>query len=100
MMQQWVQSFRVRLMRRRRAGYRALFGPVHSADGGQHFTPAQQAVLADLKRFCHASHPTWDTDPRIHALREGRREVWLRIQQFLALTDEQIADIKEVDDGE
>ena len=88
-----VQSLRVRLMRRRRAGYRALFGP---GDGG--FTPAQEAVIADLKRFCHAQTPTYSADPREHALREGRREVWLRIQHFLQLTDGQIADIKETDD--
>lgn len=88
-----VQSLRVRLMRRRRAGYRALFGP---GEGG--FTPAQEAVIADLKRFCHAETPTYSVDPREHALREGRREVWLRIQQFVGLTDSQIADIREVDD--
>jgi len=84
-----LQTVRVRLMRRRRAAYRELFGT------GGNMTPAQRTALADLKRFCHAEYPTFDADPRVHALREGRREVWLRIHQFINLTDSQIADIKE-----
>jgi hypothetical protein len=91
-----IQTFRVRLMKRRRAGYRDLFGP---GPGGA-FSPAQTAVLADLKRFCHAETPTFDIDARVHAMREGRREVWLRIQQFLALRDDQIANIRETDDDD
>lgn len=74
------------LLRRRAAGYRALFAP--GADG---FSPAQVAVIRDLRRFCHAETPTFDADPRVHALREGRREVWLRIERFLALSDGEIS---------
>ena len=91
-----IKTFRVRLMRRRRSGYRELFGP--GRDGL--FSAAQTAVLADLKRFCHAETPTFDRDPQVHAFREGRRDVWLRIQQFLALTDDQIAAIRETDDDD
>ena len=36
-------------------------------------------VLADLARFCRAAEPCWSPDQRFHALLEGRREVWLRI---------------------
>lgn len=89
------RSLRVRLMRRRRAAYRELF-----ASGIDGPAPAQRAVLADLKRFCHAEYPTFDADPRVHALREGRREVWLRIQQFINLSDQDIADIREDMDDE
>lgn len=49
-----------------------------------------QEVLADLAKFCRASEPTFHQDPRAHALAEGRREVWLRIQKYLQLTDQDI----------
>src|SRR5690348_3849099 len=44
---------------------------------------AGQAVLADLARFCRANEPCFMEDARYHALLEGRREVWLRIQHEL-----------------
>lgn len=47
-------------------------------------------VLKDLARFCRANESTFNPDPRTHALLEGRREVWLRIQEHLQLTPEQI----------
>lgn len=43
-------------------------------------------VLEDIAKFCRANESTFDTDPRIHALMEGRKEVWLRIQEHLQLT--------------
>lgn len=50
-----------------------------------------ELILKDLAHFCHANRPTFDPgdDPngRKHAFREGRREVWLRIQEALATTD-------------
>ena len=49
-------------------------------------TPAGQDVLKDLAKFCRADQTCFDPDPRIHAALEGRREVWLRIQQHLNLT--------------
>ena len=48
------------------------------------------AVLADLAKFCRATQPTWHPDPRTHALLEGRREVWLRIQRYINLPVEQL----------
>ena len=48
------------------------------------------AVLKDLARFCRAHESTFDADPRAHALAEGRREVWLRIQNHLKLSPEQL----------
>lgn len=54
------------------------------------FTPHGEEVLADLARFCRAHETTFHQDPRAHAVAEGRREVWLRLQKHLQLTDEQL----------
>lgn len=52
--------------------------------------PFAEEVLADLARFCRANQTTFHSDSRVHAVAEGRREVWLRISQHLNLTDEQL----------
>lgn len=52
--------------------------------------PPGQEVLMDLAKFCRANQSTYHPDPRVHAVLEGRREVWVRIQQHLNLTDEQL----------
>lgn len=52
--------------------------------------PYADEVLADLAKFCRANTTTFHADPRAHALAEGRREVWLRIQQHLKLSDEEL----------
>lgn len=49
-----------------------------------------QNMLIDLAQFCRANQTCFDPDPRIHAALEGRREVWLRIQQHLNLTSEEL----------
>lgn len=49
-----------------------------------------EEVLADLAKFCRANQSTFHADPRVHAVAEGRREVWLRITQHLNLTDDQL----------
>lgn len=51
-------------------------------------TPHGEKVLDDLAKFCRAHESTFHADPRVHAALEGRREVWLRIQQHLNLNDE------------
>lgn len=56
-------------------------------------SPAGQVVLRDLMKFCRAEESCFDADPRIHAALEGRREVWLRIQQHLNLTSEQLYEL-------
>lgn len=53
-------------------------------------SPAGQDVLADLAKFCRADDTCFHEDPRLHAVLEGRREVWLRIQKHLNLTQEQL----------
>ncbi len=53
-------------------------------------------VLDDLARFCHANstiHVPGDTHGT--AQLEGRRQVWLRIQEALRLTDERLQEIAE-----
>ncbi len=45
-------------------------------------------VLADLANFCRAHESTFETDPRAHALLEGRREVYLRIRDHIELSEE------------
>jgi|688.fasta_scaffold636488_2 hypothetical protein len=52
--------------------------------------PFGEEVLADLAKFCRANQSTFHSDPRVHAVAEGRREVWLRISQHLNLTDDQL----------
>lgn len=54
-------------------------------------SPAGQNVLIDLAKFCRASDSCFHPDPRIHAALEGRREVWLRIQNHLNLSPTQLA---------
>lgn len=51
---------------------------------------AGQTVLQDLAEFCRANDTCFHEDARMHAVLEGRREVWLRIQQQLNLTSEQL----------
>lgn len=52
--------------------------------------PLAEVVLKDLARFCRAHESTFADDPRAHALAEGRREVWLRIQNHLELSPDQL----------
>lgn len=53
-------------------------------------TPYGDEVLVDLAKFCRAHQTTFHQDARAHAVAEGRREVWLRIQQHLQLSDKDI----------
>lgn len=57
----------------------------HVFDRKSQFTPI---VLADLARFCRAHVSTAGRDAHEAARLDGRREVWLRIQQHLNLSPE------------
>lgn len=48
-------------------------------------------VLDDLARFCRSQESTFHPDQRVHAVLEGRREVWLRIQAHLNLDLESLS---------
>jgi hypothetical protein len=47
-------------------------------------------VLEDLAKFCRAHESTFHTNPRVALILQGRHEVWVRIQQHLQLSDEQM----------
>lgn len=47
-------------------------------------------LLEDLAKFCRAHETTFHPDPRVNSVLEGRREVWLRIQNHLNLTQEEL----------
>ncbi len=47
-------------------------------------------VLVDLAKFCRAHESTFHIDHSASDRLDGRREVWLRIQQHLRLTDDQL----------
>lgn len=47
--------------------------------------PVADRVLADLAKFCRADQSCFHADPRVHAVLEGRREVYLRIMDHLNL---------------
>ena len=52
-------------------------------------TPHGDKVLVDLAKFCRAHETTFHPDcDRKSAVLEGRREVWLRIQNNLNLSQE------------
>jgi hypothetical protein len=56
--------------------YRQLFG-----------SPVGELVLRDLAKLCHAASTTYDPDPREQARKEGKRQVWLRIQSMMHVSD-------------
>ena len=66
-------------LRGRKQAYQLTFG-----------TSAGQRVLSDLAVFCRANDSCFDADPRLHAVAEGRREVWLRIQRHMNLSSEEL----------
>lgn len=68
-------------LRNRQLAYQRLFLE-HGTD--------TDTVLQDLAKFCRAHTSTFHADPRVAAMLDGRREVWLRICHHLHLTDEQI----------
>lgn len=69
-------------LRRRKIDYQLTFT-----------SPAGQAVLMDLAKFCRADEDAWHKDARTTDLLAGRREVWLRIRKHLSLTPDQLYEI-------
>lgn len=59
-------------------------------------SPAGQAVLADLAPFCRSRTTCFHADPRIHAAHEGRREVWLRIHDYIERTPDELVQLHHV----
>ena len=71
-----MSDARRKFLARRRGAYQDVFRG-----------PQAEIVLADLARFCRAHESTFHPDARAHAVAEGRREVWLRIQEHLKLSE-------------
>lgn len=77
-MTEFIEKARA-FLRRRATAYRATFA-----------NPMGEEVLVDLAKFCRAHESTAHPDPHIAARLDGRREVWLRIQSHLRLSDEDL----------
>ena len=61
-------------------------------------SPYTKDVLKDLAKFCRAHESTFLPDQRAHAVLEGRREVWLKIQEHLQLTMDQIYELHKINE--
>lgn len=77
-LKQAVLSF----LNRRKLWYRQTF-----------LTESGKDMLSDLAKFCRANDTTFHPDPHIRCQLDGRREVWLRIQNHLKLTDDELFEI-------
>lgn len=91
-----IERAKVALLRafdmKRRWAYQRTFGP-ENGPLPRHI----EIVLADLRDFCRAERSTFDTDPRISDLLQGRRDVWLRIVKYLALEEADVRKLVEVE---
>lgn len=77
-----MQAIRERLFRffaRRRYAYQSTFKGALA-----------QVVLEDLANFCRAHESTFHKDSSVAQRLDGRREVWLRIQQHLRLSPDEL----------
>ena len=63
----------------RQTAYRAVFNG-----------PMSDVVLVDLAKFCRANESTHHPDPHVADMLAGRREVFLRIQQHLKLSSDDL----------
>lgn len=91
--QQVVDTVLMRRNAKRAFHYQAVF---FGEDG--ELTHHGAKVIADLRDFCRANKSTFDADPRVHALLEGRREVVLRIFDMLNIDSRDVRHIVEVKD--
>jgi hypothetical protein len=57
-------------------------------------SPIGQLVLHDLAKFCRANESCFHEDARLHAVAEGRREVWLRIANMIEVNIDELFKIK------
>jgi hypothetical protein len=79
-------NFLLRLLNLRKTAYQQTFNKE---------SLAVKAVLKDLAKFCHANATTVTPSERLSAVLEGRREVFLRIQQHIYLTPEELLKLYE-----
>jgi len=57
--------------------------------------PQGSLVLAHLADACRATRTTFEGDPWSMAVTEGRRQVWMIIQDVLSLTEQDLRDIQQ-----
>lgn len=86
MLRAFVSTYRM-IIQSRMVAYNRVF------DAKNQYT---KVVLLDLSKFCRAHESTFHKDPRLHAMLEGRREVWLKIQEYLQLTEQEIYDLHKI----
>ncbi len=86
-------SERARRILNKRLSYRQCFC---NPDGS--LTSAGKRVFRDLALYCGAYKTTFRPDAREHALMEGRRQVFLKMQAMLELPDEEF--LKSIEDSE
>lgn len=77
---------------------RGMFRATFTSDGNT-LRLAANHVLADLRDYSFARASAFDPDPIVMARRQGRRDVWLRISNYLNLDEEQVQKLMEIDDG-
>lgn len=56
-------------------------------------------VLADLARFCRANKTTFHENQRLNDVLQGRREVFLRIADYLGMSESELYDKLHMGDG-
>lgn len=61
-------------------------------------TPEGRRVLRDLAKVCHAASTTFDADPREQARKEGKRQIWLRIQNMIMIPDDEVYKLEKEED--
>jgi hypothetical protein len=65
--------------------------------GAYHATftsPQGRIVLADLVAYCHGRKSTFDPNERVHAFKEGQRDVLNRVNEFTNLSLEEIYELR------
>lgn len=93
-----IALFGVFLLGGPNAWRRWLYRSVFTVDG-ETLRLAANHVLADLRDFSFARTSAFDPDPIIMARRQGRRDVWLRIANYLELDETAVQKLMEIDDG-
>lgn len=80
----WYEKMRTVLsfLQQRKRAYQQTFG-----------SPVGKEVLVDLSKFCRANETCFHSNHDIAMMLEGRREVWLRIQNHLGLPAEQLVEL-------
>ena len=75
-------AFAKQYLMQRATAYRLVFGSID--------LPHTRRVMADLARYCRATRSTAHADPLVTARLNGRREVWLHIQEHLNLSTDDL----------